>query len=171
MCLNFNQFRWTQIPSTWRINISDSLSHAWVWAARCCIRVQSVVINSGVTWHGCTAGRVWLNAIWRLPFVLAATLIYVTVRHHANWGKKFLMYVGRVLGGRGFNSRWGSLDFFIDVILPTGLWPWGWFSLEQKWVPGISPGGRRRPVVRANNLTTFMCRLSWNSGSLKLLEP
>jgi len=31
--------------------------------------------------------------------------------------------------------------------------------------------GLRRPVRRADNLTTFMCRLSWKTGSLSLLEP
>ena len=31
--------------------------------------------------------------------------------------------------------------------------------------------GDIRPVLRADNLTTFMCRLSWNSGSPDLLEP
>ena len=34
-----------------------------------------------------------------------------------------------------------SLEFYIDIILPTALQPWGWLSLYQKWVPGISPGG------------------------------
>jgi hypothetical protein len=38
------------------------------------------------------------------------------------------------------------------------LWPWGWLSLYQKWVPGIFPGGK-------GDLTTFMCRLSWNLGA------
>jgi len=33
-----------------------------------------------------------------------------------------------------------SLEFFIDIILLVALWPWGWLSLEQKWVPGIFSG-------------------------------
>jgi hypothetical protein len=31
--------------------------------------------------------------------------------------------------------------------------------------------GQRLPVRDADNLTTFMCRMSWKSGSLNLLEP
>ena len=27
--------------------------------------------------------------------------------------------------GRGFDSLWGSLVFFTDLILPTALWSWG----------------------------------------------
>jgi len=32
-------------------------------------------------------------------------------------------------------------------------------------------GGLRRPVRRADNLTTFMCRLSWNLGSSTSWNP
>jgi len=34
-----------------------------------------------------------------------------------------------------------SLEFFIDVILPAAVCPWGWLSLQQKWVPRVFPGG------------------------------
>jgi hypothetical protein len=27
--------------------------------------------------------------------------------------------------GREFDYRWGTLDFFIDLILPAALWFWG----------------------------------------------
>jgi len=56
-----------------------------------------------------------------------------------------------------------SLEFFIDIILPIALRPWGWLSLEQKWVPGVFPGSRKWAVRKADNLTTILghCHEIW----------
>ena len=61
------------------------------------------------------------------------------------------------LGARGGAVGWGtalqagrsrvrftmvSLESVIDTKPPAALWPWGWLRLQQKWVPGIYPGGK-----------------------------
>jgi hypothetical protein len=45
------------------------------------------------------------------------------------------------VGSSGFRFPMLSLEFFIDIIVPAALWPLGCLSLQQKWVPGIIPGG------------------------------
>jgi hypothetical protein len=43
------------------------------------------------------------------------------------------------IGGSRVRFPVESLGFFIVLILPTSLWPWGGFSLYEKRVPGIFP--------------------------------
>ena len=72
----------------------------------------------------------------------------------------------------GSISDW-ALEFFVDVMLPAAFWSWGRLILQQRWVQDYSLGreGRwKRPVREAGNPSIFICRLSSNSGSLKLLE-
>ena len=65
------------------------------------------------------------------------------------------------------------LEFFIDVMIPAAFWPWGQLIPQKRWAQEYSlrqEGGWKRPVRGAGNLSTFICRLSSNSWSLKLLE-
>jgi len=64
-----------------------------------------------------------------------------------------------------------SLVFFTDISLPAALLLCGRLSHQQKWVRGILPGSLRRPVRMADNLTTSMCRLSWNMGASNSWNP
>ena len=56
------------------------------------------------------------------------------------------------------------LELFIDI-LPAARWPMDRLILEQQRVPFMLSRLQRRPVRRADNLTTFMARLAINLGA------
>ena len=65
--------------------------------------------------------------------------------------------------GRGSDSRKGHSNF--SFTYPSGCTITLGSTQHITRIPGIFPGGLRRPVRKADNLTTFMCQLSQNMGA------
>ena len=73
------------------------------------------------------------------------------------------------LESSGFDSRWVHWLSFIDLIFPVVIWPFGSTQpLTEIRTTSFSCGVK---VRTADNLTTFMCRLSRNCRRLSFLEP
>jgi hypothetical protein len=72
--------------------------------------------------------------------------------------------------GRRFDSRWSHWNFSLSYSFRPHCGPGSTQPLTEMGTRNPS-WASRRPVRRADNLTTFMCRLSRNSRSLNLLEP
>ena len=52
-----------------------------------------------------------------------------------------------------------------DTILPAALWSWPTQPLREISTRNISCGGEMRSVLKAVNLTTFLCWVSWHLGA------
>jgi hypothetical protein len=71
---------------------------------------------------------------------------------------------GAVGWGTALQAGMTRVWLFIHIILPVALWSRGWTQPPIEMSTRNISWGWRRPVRRADNLTTFMCRLSWNLG-------
>jgi len=67
-------------------------------------------------------------------------------------------------------------DVVIGIFHRQSFWPYygpGIYSVSNRneYQEYFLQGGGRRPVHRADNLTTFMCRMSWNLGDSTSWNP
>jgi hypothetical protein len=60
----------------------------------------------------------------------------------------------------------GSLGFFIDIILPAALWQWVDSASNRNEYQKYFLGDKGGRCLWWDNITTFICRLSWNLGPL-----
>jgi len=60
-------------------------------------------------------------------------------------------------------------NFHWYKILPIVLWPCGWPSLQEKWIPGAIPGGKGSRCVRLTTLQPS-CAVVAKSGNRHILE-
>jgi hypothetical protein len=114
--------------------------------------------------------RVWNLSIWNkydvllpplpLLLLLLILLLLLLLGHAVAKLVEALFYKPE---GRGFDSRWhnpSGRTVAMGLTQPLTEMSTRSMSWESRW-----------PVRRTNNLTTFMCRLSWNLGASNSWNP
>ena len=73
-------------------------------------------------WQYSSSAAIW-SVRQKKKFILSSNIIPGGPRWHSDYGA--VLQIGRSLA----RSQMVSLEFFIDIILPIVLWPWGRLSL------------------------------------------
>ena len=82
------------------------------------------------------------------------------------WGTWWCSWLKHCVESRGFDSRWCHWNFSFRLYYGPGVDSASNRNEYQEYFLGW-----RRPVRRADKLTTFMCQFILKTGSLNLLEP
>ena len=94
---------------------------------------------------------VWTRADTRILYFEISNNLFSII---FAWGKWCTIASGTVLQARRSQVRLPtvSLEFFIDIILPSAPWPRGWHRFQQKWITRISLGGKGSQCVGPTTL-------------------
>ena len=155
--------------------------------ATCCSPLFHFSVNRGPRFFGVAVNVISLLSLFKLDQAVDGQIYDVSTRIlwsiNFNKNKKYIRIFRSYLttwGGTAV-AQWlrccvtdrkvaGSIPssvsgFFIDIILPFALCPWGRISPWQKWVPGAFPGGKGDRCLRLTNYHHPM-PLSRNLGTL-----
>jgi hypothetical protein len=118
---------WTKHKDAVQLWCFQKWSHLYRLSEFCTIYVavlMLVLFFCSTTKHGCFSYAIlcvrYQDSLLR---VTRCTIKAGGTRWHSGWGTA--LQTGRL------RDRFPmvSLEFFIDIILPAALWPWGWLSL------------------------------------------